>query len=1100
MNPIDFKDLFDFSNVNEPGKAIELIEKIIAALEKMKINASVVSGQLKQSMDSVSQSAKKLSEQIDGMSAEQLVQAKKQTQALGAEMDTLVATNQKLEKAHADLEQKVKALRAENEKLKKSHQQGAQATEAQEDSMSALEKQIKELTKEYKLLGNTEEKDIVRKKELEKQISGVSTQLEKQRKNLVDVRKESRQMAKETDVASGSLEEMRVKLSQMTRRRNKLQVDSDDFRIAQKEIRTLTDEIKRLEREAGDNRRNVGNYADSIREAFANMNMGGGIPGGGGGVMGIASGLSGIVGMAGPVGIAVAGITTALAGAVEQLERINKVRLDLQSIIGTGGEQLDGFTAKVLALSNTFGLESKEIAQAASSLANQYGVGFGEAVESLEKQLLGAGANSEAVLDIIKEYPVQFKNAGISLEDFTKIAAEAGRQGDFFADKIADSVKEIQLRLSELTPASKKALEGAFGTEFANDIQRRINSGTEPILDIFLDIGKHAKQAGLNTQQLATLTADLGGGPTEDAGGLLRVYETLNKALGDAQEETSELARRQKQNLEVQEEYNQELVALAKNFDGVSHSVEVAFTQALTGALTVLNEILETFQSTSDVIAKLEKGTQEYAKAAKEMQGEQLTDEISRVNEQLEKEQVALQKLTKEAENASSAGQAVRQAFTGQTIVNDLTEQAALVNNLEKRLKALTDQYKSLQDQQANEQSEEQKKRIAEQLKQAEAQKKAAEEARKAAEKAAKAERDREREMLRRIANSKVETTASQTRIGLMSELIEKEKELKEEKSKDFLSQDPQRIAALENEISKLKELTDVQLELPELEKIKTQAAEKESKKRQDLTQEERQAAMQVYDAIDSRIQRSADKRAALLDEELSRQQSLLDAEVRLAEATGQQVDLAAREQKMADLEAQKLENEKKRLRQEEYLSFVKSYQSYLLADPSKPGKALLSAIKDFAQMKAFGGAFKEGVVDFRGEGSEKSDSNVVLISNRESIIKAEASKRSLRVLEDINNLRFDDERYRQLLDLQPINMPQVYQRQMVMLTQPPAPAHDPKQEALLSELKGLRKDVRGLETGKREVDDLLNIIHYIKRGHSTEKRIIVTGKRMPVV
>jgi len=48
--------------------------------------------------------------------------------------------------------------------------------------------------------------------------------------------------------------------------------------------------------------------------------------------------------------------------------------------------------------------------------------------------------------------------------------------------------------------------------------------------------------------------------------------------------------------------------------------------------------------------------------------------------------------------------------------------------------------------------------------------------------------------------------------------------------------------------------------------------------------------------------------------------------------------------------------------------------------------------------------AFKDGVIGFKGEGTETSDSNVVRISNEESIIKARSSKQSTKLLTAIND------------------------------------------------------------------------------------------------
>lgn len=60
------------------------------------------------------------------------------------------------------------------------------------------------------------------------------------------------------------------------------------------------------------------------------------------------------------------------------------------------------------------------------------------------------------------------------------------------------------------------------------------------------------------------------------------------------------------------------------------------------------------------------------------------------------------------------------------------------------------------------------------------------------------------------------------------------------------------------------------------------------------------------------------------------------------------------------------------------------------------------SAVKNFDTDST--PAFKDGVVDFQGKGTSRSDSNLVRISRHESVINAEATAKNRAILEDINN------------------------------------------------------------------------------------------------
>ena len=59
---------------------------------------------------------------------------------------------------------------------------------------------------------------------------------------------------------------------------------------------------------------------------------------------------------------------------------------------------------------------------------------------------------------------------------------------------------------------------------------------------------------------------------------------------------------------------------------------------------------------------------------------------------------------------------------------------------------------------------------------------------------------------------------------------------------------------------------------------------------------------------------------------------------------------------------------------------------------------------------------FKEGVIDYRGKGTTTSDSNLVRMSDRESMIKASASQKSTKLLEAINSEKLNDDIYHTMM------------------------------------------------------------------------------------
>jgi len=84
---------------------------------------------------------------------------------------------------------------------------------------------------------------------------------------LDDSRKGLVENAKAQKAQEGSLNALRLKLSQLTKERNGLPLASERFKELQKELKSTSDEIKAVEEESGFFGRSVGNYAKGAQNA-----------------------------------------------------------------------------------------------------------------------------------------------------------------------------------------------------------------------------------------------------------------------------------------------------------------------------------------------------------------------------------------------------------------------------------------------------------------------------------------------------------------------------------------------------------------------------------------------------------------------------------------------------------------------------------------------------------------------------------------------------------------------------------------------------------------------------------------------------------------
>lgn len=224
-----------------------------------------------------------------------------------------------------------------------------------------------------------------------------------------------------------------------------------------------------------------------------------------------------------------------------------------------------------------------------------------------------------------------------------------------------------------------------------------------------------------------------------------------------------------------------------------------------------------------------------------------------------------------------------------------------------------------------------------------------------------------------------------------------------------------------EKEINKIKQegLKTVDLELANIKKI-LDASEAKSKRLGELAE----AALQQNKAVQQAI---FDSGASILNGLFNLRQTNLSNDLRSLETqknnqlrlAGESVEERARIE--SDFEERKNTILTKRAQSEKTQAIVNiaidtaQNAVKLFAATIPPG--ILSAIAI-----AFGAAqaalvlaqplpkFKEGVIDYQGEGTTTSDSNIVKISKGESIIKASATAKSKELLESINSGRLNDE------------------------------------------------------------------------------------------
>jgi hypothetical protein len=310
------------------------------------------------------------------------------------------------------------------------------------------------------------------------------------------------------------------------------------------------------------------------------------------GLKGIASNIRGITKaawafIATPIGAAIAAVATIGLGVKKwvdynlEIEKTNQLVRDLTQETGMA---VDVIRIRAELLRDTFEVDINKSVESAKSLVKGFGISYNEAFDIIEDGAIRGKLKNDEFLDSLKEYPIQFKNAGFSAQDFANIVS-TGIDLSIYSDKLPDAIKEFNLSITEQTDAAKEALTNAFGEKFTSKLLKGLKNGSVTAKDALATISAEAERIGLNSQQAQLLTADLFKGAGEDAGGALKIFEAVNLALNEQKKPLTEIQQIQKEQLDTNKElnsvYTQLFASGSKGFNVLIQKGKLFATQTL---------------------------------------------------------------------------------------------------------------------------------------------------------------------------------------------------------------------------------------------------------------------------------------------------------------------------------------------------------------------------------------------------------------------------------------------------------------------------------------------------------------------------------------
>jgi hypothetical protein len=241
--------------------------------------------------------------------------------------------------------------------------------------------------------------------------------------------------------------------------------------------------------------------------------------------------------------------------AAELVTELDELTVGVQRLGDVSEETARKTSASILAISSTFEASTDEILTAANAVSSQFGITIDEAVEKI-KLGFAAGSNlSGEFLSILKEYPALLSEVGLTADESFALINQQVTQG-IYSDKGVDAIKEAGLRLRELTPAAKAALDG-IGLS-SDEIQKSLENGTKTVFEVIQDVSKQLGELPPQSAAVGTAIADIFGGPGEDAGlQFLTTLDDINLSFEDVVDNVDDYGQSQLDLVEAQEGFNE---------------------------------------------------------------------------------------------------------------------------------------------------------------------------------------------------------------------------------------------------------------------------------------------------------------------------------------------------------------------------------------------------------------------------------------------------------------------------------------------------------------------------------------------------------------
>jgi myosin heavy subunit len=481
------------------------------------------------------------------------------------------------------------------------------------EELKRLSEGIQKLKKEtdsYNKVNESRTKIVEQIKKSESQLVSLydseAQQLAEVKLELQERRAELKKTAKENKVAKDSITGLNIELSKLRKQYDQLSKEQrENDKVGGKllrQIQQLDTETKQLTASTGRFQKNVGNYPGLFNKTtFSLKSLGGEL---------LAAG-----GIVGGVQLLVDGFKAFSA----QVQKNIQVSKQLDASFAVGAEQSRRYAANILAIADTFDQDFNEVTQAAITVSKELGVGVQEATALIEEGFLKGSNNSGEFLDILKEYPTQFREAGIGADQAFAIINQQVTEG-IYSDKGVDAIKEGGLRLRENTKAVQDAL-APLDESIKKQIEQEVAAGNS--FKAIQLVSEALNDASLTADETQAIIAGVFAGPGEDAG--LRYLQTLKDIDTNLDNVAVSASESEQSSLNLSRAWNQ-FVAGVSDSNGIFSKAFSLLKNLLAGAVNSLALLIDKVNGGEGALEGLIKTVEKLKTSQKSQTDAQITN------------------------------------------------------------------------------------------------------------------------------------------------------------------------------------------------------------------------------------------------------------------------------------------------------------------------------------------------------------------------------------------------------------------------------------------------------------------------------------------